>query len=211
MFSDRREAGRDLAGRLSRYAGADTIVSALPRGGVPVGYEVACALQARLDVFGVRKLGVPGHRELAMGAIASGDVIVLNDEVVRGIGIGPAVIERVVGEEQAELARRERAYRGDRPPLEVAGRTVILVDDGIATGSSMLAAVEALESRGPLQIVVAVPVASRSALRELRARVDDVVCVAGLEPFFAIGQLYRNFTQTSDDEVQRLLAASPPR
>jgi predicted phosphoribosyltransferase len=209
MFADRREAGRDLAARVSRYSGdPSAIVLALPRGGVPVGYEVACSLHAPLDVFVVRKLGVPGHRELAMGAIASGDVIVLNDDVVHGIGIGPAVIDRVVEEERAELARRERAYRGDRPPLEVAGRTVILVDDGIATGSSMLAAVEALASRDPARTVVAVPVASHSAVQALQARVDDVICGAALEPFFAIGQLYRNFAQTSDEEVQQLLGIS---
>jgi predicted phosphoribosyltransferase len=212
MFADRREAGRELARLLNLSSDLDdTIVLALPRGGVPVAFEVASALPAPLDVFVVRKLGVPRHRELAMGAIASGDVIVLNDEVVRGLGIGPAVIDRVVTEERAELARRERAYRGDRPPFEVAKRSVIVVDDGIATGSSMLAAVEALHSRGPARIVVAVPVASQSALAELRAQVDDVVCAVGLEPFFAIGQLYRNFTQTSDKEVQDLLAAAPPR
>jgi predicted phosphoribosyltransferase len=210
MFADRREAGRDLAARLSRYAAvAGTIVLGLPRGGVPVAYEVAAALGAPLDVFVVRKLGVPGHRELAMGAIASGDVIVMNDDVVHGLGIGPAIIDRVVEEERAELARRERVYRGDRPPLEVADRTVIVVDDGIATGSSMLAAVEALQSRAPSAIVVAVPVASESALQGLRKRVADVVCSASLEPFFAIGQLYRNFTQTSDAEVRQLLGGSP--
>jgi predicted phosphoribosyltransferase len=212
VFADRREAGRELAQLLNLSAGHDDpIVLALPRGGVPVAFEVASALPAPLDVFVVRKLGVPRHRELAMGAIASGEVIVLNDEVVRGLGIGPAVIDRVVAEERAELRRRERAYRGDRPPLELAKRSVILVDDGIATGSSMLAAVEALRSRGPARIVVAVPIAAQSALAELRARVDDVVCAVGLEPFFAIGQLYRDFTQTSDEEVQRLLATAPPR
>jgi predicted phosphoribosyltransferase len=212
MFADRREAGRDLATRLSGYAGrTDTIVLGLPRGGVPVAYEVACALDAPLDVFVVRKLGVPGHRELAMGAIASGDVIVLNDEVVRHLGIAPGIIDRVVTEERVELARRERVYRGDRPPLEVGGRTVILIDDGIATGSTMLAAVEALAALGPARSVVAVPVASDSACRALQARVDELICAAPLEPFFAIGQLYRNFNQTSDEEVQNLLGASPPR
>jgi predicted phosphoribosyltransferase len=211
MYPDRREAGRELAARLSGYAGrTDTIVLALPRGGVPVAYEVARALDAPLDVFVVRKLGVPGHRELAMGAIASGDVIVLNEDVVRGLEIAPGVIDRVVAEERAELARREVAYRGGRPPLEVTGRSVIVVDDGIATGSSMLAAVEALAALGPARTVVAVPVASESARRALRARVDDLISAAPLEPFFAIGQLYRNFTQTSDQEVQDLLVASPP-
>jgi predicted phosphoribosyltransferase len=209
-FADRRAAGRELAARLARYAGQPgTIVLALPRGGVPVGYEVAQTLGAPLDVFVVRKLGVPGHRELAMGAIASGGVIVLNDDVVHALGIGPGIIQRVADEERAELARREHVYRGDRPPLEVAGRTVVLVDDGIATGSSMLAAVEALLSLGPARTVVAVPVASESACRELRTRVDDVVCAAALEPFFAIGQAYRNFAQTSDEEVEDLLGASP--
>jgi predicted phosphoribosyltransferase len=211
MYPDRREAGRELAARLSGYAGrTDTIVLALPRGGVPVAYEVARALDAPLDVFVVRKLGVPGHRELAMGAIASGDVIVLNEDVVRGLEIAPGVIDRVVAEERAELARREVAYRGGRPPLEVTDRSVIVVDDGIATGSSMLAAVEALAALGPARTVVAVPVASESARRALRARVDDLISAAPLEPFFAIGQLYRNFTQTSDQEVQDLLVASPP-
>src|SRR5689334_15158588 len=210
MFPDRREAGRELAARLSGYADrTDTIVLALPRGGMPVAYEVARALAAPLDVFVVRKLGVPGHRELAMGAMASGDVIVLNQEVVRGLEIAPSVIDRVVAEERAELARREVAYRGDRPPLEVTGRSVILVDDGIATGSSMLAAVEALAALEPARTVIAVPVASESARRALRARVDELICVAPLEPFFAIGQLYRNFTQTNDEEVQELLVASP--
>jgi predicted phosphoribosyltransferase len=206
MFADRREAGRELAVRLARYGDrTERIVLGLPRGGVPVAYEVACALGAPLDVFVVRKLGVPGHRELAMGAIASGGVIVLNDEVVRGLGIGQSTVDRVVAEERAELARRERVYRGDRPPLDAAGRVVILVDDGIATGSSMRAAIEALLAVGPDRIVVAVPVASDAAYRSLQARVDDVVRAAPLEPYFAIGQRYRNFTQTSDTEVEQLL------
>jgi predicted phosphoribosyltransferase len=211
MFADRREAGRELGARLAGYGRREeTIVLGLPRGGVPVAYEVACALAAPLDVFVVRKLGVPGHRELAMGALASGDVIVLNDELVRNLGIARDAVDRVVAEERAELARRERAYRGDRPPLDVTGRIPILVDDGVATGSSMLAAIEALLALGPDRIVVAVPVASEPAYRVLQARVDEVVRAAPLEPYFAIGQRYRDFTQTSDEEVQRLLAAPPP-
>jgi predicted phosphoribosyltransferase len=212
IFADRRAAGRELSARLSAYAGrSDTIVLALPRGGVPVAYEVASAIGAPLDVFVVRKLGVPGHRELAMGAIASGDVIVLNEEIVRGLGIGRETIARVVAEERAELARRELAYRGDRTALDIAGRVAILIDDGVATGSSMLAAVEALSALRPGGTVVAVPVASASACRALQARVDEVVCATPLEPFFAIGQLYRDFAQTTDDEVERLLGAAPPR
>jgi len=207
VFVDRREAGRELASRLGAYtSGSDVVVLALPRGGVPVAYEVARALSVPLDVFVVRKLGLPGHRELAMGAIASGDVIVLNDDVVGRLRIEAGIIEQVVIEERAELARRERAYRGDRPPVDVAGRTAIVVDDGVATGASMLAAIEALLAAGPARTVVAVPVASDAARRALEARVDEVVCVASLEPFFAIGQLYRNFSQTSDTEVEALLA-----
>src|SRR5689334_14218595 len=176
-YHDRTDAGRYLAGKLADYAGRpDVLVLALPRGGVPVAYEIARALGAPLDVFVVRKLGVPRHRELAMGAIASGDVVVLNDDVVRGLGIDPATIERVLVEERAELARRERVYRGDRPPLDVTNRVVVLVDDGIATGSSMLAAVRALSARGPARVVVAVPVASASAVHELRTCVDDIIC-----------------------------------
>jgi len=209
LFADRRDAGRDLAARLADYADRPgVIVLALPRGGVPVAYEVASAIRAPLDVFVVRKLGVPGHRELAMGAIASGNVIVLNHDVVQHLGIEADTIDRVVTRERTELERRELAYRGARAPLDVKGRCVIVVDDGIATGSSMLAAVEAVHARAPERTVVAVPVASRSARDELRSRVDEVVCARALEPFFAVGQLYRDFTQTSDAEVEELLDAA---
>lgn len=207
-FADRREAGRFLAQGLSRDgAEADTlVVLGLPRGGVPVACEVSAALGSPLDVFLARKLRVPGHEELAMGAIATGGVTVLNDDVVRGLGITPDVIRRVAEREQRELERREHAYRGDRPPLDVDGKTVILVDDGLATGSSMRAAIQALKQLGPRKIVVAVPVASAQTCRELRALVDDVVYATTPEPFFAVGQAYWDFSQTTDEEVRALLS-----
>ena len=206
-FEDRREAGRFLAGLLSRYADdPDVAVLALPRGGVPIGYEVAKALGAPLDVFIVRKLGVPGREELAMGAIASGGVIVLNDDVVRMLGISPAIIRRVAAREQDELARRERTYRGDRTPVDVRGKTVIVTDDGLATGSSMRAAIQALREMEPMRIVVAVPTAAAETCRELASMVDDVVCGTTPQPFFAVGQAYWDFTQTTDEEVHDLLA-----
>jgi erythromycin esterase-like protein/predicted phosphoribosyltransferase len=209
VFRDRSDAGRVLARLLRDYQGrGDVIVLALPRGGVPVGYEVASELGAPLDVFLVRKLGVPGHEELAMGAIASGDVIVINDDVVRGLDITPDVVQRVAENEGRELARRERAYRGDRPPPEVAGRVVILVDDGLATGSSMRAAVLALRRLQPARIVVAVPAAPQSTCEELRAEVDQVVCATTQTPFLAVGRSYWDFSQTSDDEVRTLLEAA---
>jgi predicted phosphoribosyltransferase len=189
VFRDRRDAGRVLAALLERYRGRDdVVVLALPRGGVPVGYEVANALGAPLDVFLVRKLGVPGHEELAMGAIASGGTVVINDDVVRGMGIGPEAIQRVAEQEGAELSRREEAYRGNRPPPDLAGKVVILADDGLATGSSMLAAVHALREQRPAQIVVAVPSAPGSTCRALAAVADDVVCATTPSPFFAVGQ-----------------------
>jgi predicted phosphoribosyltransferase len=206
VFKDRREAGRVLAGLLDHYRDRDdVVVLALPRGGVPVAYEVARALHAPLDVFLVRKLGVPDHDELAMGAIASGGLIVINDDVVRGFRIRPEVVQRVAEEEGRELLRRERAYREGRPPVDVTGKVVILVDDGLATGSSMTAAVSALREQHPTKIVVAVPAAPESTCRALSAIVDELVCAATPSPFFAVGQAYYDFAQTTDDEVRELL------
>jgi predicted phosphoribosyltransferase len=215
LFRDRRDAGRVLAGLLERYRGRDgLIVLGLPRGGVPVAFEVAAALGASLDVFLVRKLGVPGSEELAMGAIAEGGVIVLNDDVVRGLRIGSDVVRRVAEQEARELERRQREYRGGRPPPDLAGKIVVLVDDGLATGSSMLAAIDALRAHHPAEVVVAVPAAPESTCRELRAVAGDVVCATTPSPFFAVGQSYWDFTQTSDEEVQQLLqqawSAPPP-
>jgi predicted phosphoribosyltransferase len=205
-FPDRSHAGRALAARLASYAErADVVVLALPRGGVPVAYEVARALGAALDVLVVRKLGVPGRPELALGAIAGGDVRVLNRELLRQLRIEGAAIDRVVDEERRELARRERAYRDDRPPLDVRGRTVILVDDGLATGATMYAAVAALERQHAARVVVAVPVASREARDSLATVADEVVCLATPEPFFGVGAWYDDFGQTTDEEVRRLL------
>jgi erythromycin esterase-like protein/predicted phosphoribosyltransferase len=209
VFRDRRDAGRVLARRLAHYAGRDdVIVLALPRGGVPVGYEVATALGAPLDVFIVRKLGVPDHDELAMGAIASGGVVVLNDDVVRGLKISPSVIEQVAQQEGRELERREQVYREGRPPPDLTGKVVILVDDGLATGSSMRAAILALRRLAPARVVVAVPAAPESTCQELAAEVDEVVCATTPAPFFAVGQSYWDFTQTTDDEVRDLLRAA---
>jgi predicted phosphoribosyltransferase len=206
IYADRREAGTVLAAELGKYRGrSDVVVLALPRGGVPVGYEVARALDAPLDVFVVRKLGAPGHRELAMGAIASGGVRVLNRDVIGWYRISPAAIEATAREELAELERRERAYREGRKPLEVAGRTVLLIDDGLATGSSMKAAVQAVCSRGPARIVVAVPVGASQTCSELRELADEVVCARTPEDFAAVGQWYADFSQTEDGEVRELL------
>jgi predicted phosphoribosyltransferase len=205
-FRDRREAGRLLAEKLSAYANrSDVIVLALPRGGVPVAYEVARALNAPLDIFPVRKLGVPGHNELAMGAIAPGGVRVLNDEVVRALGIPDQAIDAVAAKEQQELARRERLYRGDRAPLDVRGKTVILVDDGLATGATMLAAIKALRQHQAERIVVAVPIAAPETCDQMRGHADDVICAVTPEPFYAVGLWYQNFSQTSDEEVRDLL------
>ena len=206
-FRDRREAGQVLADRLTAYAGRpDVLVLALPRGGVPVAYEVARALGAPLDVFLVRKLGVPGQEELAMGAVATGGVRVLNEQVVGALGIPPSVIEAVAAWQQQELVRRERLYRGDRPPPDVRGRTVILVDDGLATGSTMRAALAALRRQQPARLVVAVPTAAPETCDELRAEADDVVCATTPEPFDSVGLWYEDFSQTSDEEVRELLA-----
>jgi putative phosphoribosyl transferase len=205
-FRDRTEAGQLLAEQLTAYAGRpDVLVLALPRGGVPVASEVARALGAPLDVFVVRKLGVPGHEELAMGAIASGGVCMLNDDVVQALRIPRQVIEAVAARELRELERRERAYRGDRPAPEVRGRTVILVDDGLATGSTMRAAVAALRRLGPSRIVVAVPTAAPATCEEFRHEADECVCDITPDPFYAVGLWYEDFSQTTDDEVRELL------
>lgn len=207
-FRDRTEAGQLLAEKLHAYADrSDTIVLALPRGGVPVAFEVARALKAPLDLLIVRKLGVPDEPELAMGAIASGGVRVLNEDLLRYYPISAETIERVAAHEQVELERRERDYRGNRPAAELHGRTVILVDDGIATGTTMRSAVEALKQRGALSVVIAVPVAPESVCREFQGLRDHVVftCLMTPEPFYAVGLWYEDFTQTTDDEVRVLL------
>jgi predicted phosphoribosyltransferase len=207
IYRDRTEAGRRLAARLTDYAGRhDVLVLALPRGGVPVAYEVARALQAPLDIFLVRKLGLPGHEELAMGAIATGGVRVLNEDVVRHLRVPGEVIDAVAMEEQRELERRERAYRGDRPAPDVKGKIVILVDDGLATGSTMRAAAAALRQQQPARIVVAVPVSAPQTCDEYRMGVDEIVCAVTPEPFQAVGLWYEDFSQTSDEEVRELLA-----
>jgi len=206
-FRDRSDAGRRLAEKLAAYADRpDIVVLGLPRGGVPVAFEVARTLAAPLEVFVVRKLGVPGHEELAMGAVATGGVRVFNDEIVQGLGIPEDQIDAVAARELQELARRERAYRNGRAPLDVTGKTVILVDDGLATGATMRAAVRALKQQGPERIVVAVPTASPNTSAGLKAEADEVVCVITPEPFVAVGYWYDDFSQTTDAEVGDLLA-----
>jgi putative phosphoribosyl transferase len=208
-FRDRLDAGRQLAAKLGDYAGRpDLLVLGLPRGGVPVAFEVARALHAPLDVFLVRKLGVPWHRELAMGAIATGGVRVLNLDVVGPLGLPPEMVEAVAASEREELARRERAYRGQRPPPDVQGRIVILVDDGLATGATMRAASAALRRLDPARIVVAVPTAAPETCEMLRAEVDEVVCADTPEPFVAVGQWYDDFSETTDEEVRLWIARS---
>jgi predicted phosphoribosyltransferase len=205
-FRDRRHAGKSLASALQSFAGAaDTIVLALPRGGVPVGYEVARALGLPLDVFTVRKLGVPGHEELAMGAIASGGVQVLNEEVIWRLADSEEVISQIAARVLAELERREILYRGQRPPLDVSGKTVIVVDDGLATGATMRAAVVALRQKGAARIVVAVPVGPIDTFERLRLDADEVICPLLPGDFCAVGQYYQDFSQTSDGEVRDLL------
>jgi putative phosphoribosyl transferase len=205
-FRDRTEAGQLLASRLAAYAHrADVLVLALPRGGVPVAFEVARALHAPLDVLIVRKLGVPGHSELALGAIASGGTRVLNEEVVRSLGIPESVISQVTVREQREMERRERLYRGERPAYVVRGHTTILVDDGMATGATMRAAVSAVRQQQPTHVVVAIPVAAPATCAELAALVDELVCVSRPEAFLAVGLWYDHFTQTTDEEVRDLL------
>jgi predicted phosphoribosyltransferase len=212
LFRDRSDAGRQLAAKLKAYAGRpDVLVLALPRGGVPVGAEVARRLDAPLDVYLVRKLGVPGHEELALGAIASGGTRVLNDDVVRTLGIPEALIETLVHRERQELERRERLYRGGRPFPDVTGRVVILVDDGLATGATMRAAVEALRGRRPARVVVAVPVGAPETCAALEALADEVACAVTPEPFYAVGLWYDEFDQTTDDEVRMLLDRAAAR
>jgi predicted phosphoribosyltransferase len=211
-FVDRLEAGVVLADRLKQFVGRDdVVVLALPRGGVPVGYEVARALGAPLDVFVVRKLGLPGHPELAMGAIASGGVRVLNEDVLESITVSQAAIDTVTRTEQLELERRERAYRDGRPPVPIDERVVIIVDDGLATGSTMRAAVLAVRRLHPARVVVAVPVGAWETCEDLRAVADEVVCEFTPEPFRAVGLWYADFSQTTDAEVRQLLAQAALR
>ena len=206
LFRDRRDAGRQLAQHLSAYRGRkDVLILALPRGGVPVAYEVAKALNVPLDVFLVRKLGVPGHEELAMGAIASGGVRILNHEIVQSLRIPAAVLDTVTHKEQIELERRERAFREGLPQPNLAGKTVIIIDDGLATGATMRAAAQALHALGPARIVVAVPVAAVEACDAFRHEVDEVICAETPEPFWGVGRWYQNFSQTSDPEVRIFL------
>jgi putative phosphoribosyl transferase len=211
-FPNRAEAGRLLAEKLDKYAGRDDVlVLGLPRGGVPVAYEVAQRLGAPLDVFIVRKLGVPGFEELALGAIASGGIRVLNDDVVRALPNANELIESVTAKEMEELERREQRYRDGRPAPEPRGRIVILVDDGLATGATMRAAVAALRQRGAAKIVVAVPVGAADTCREFEAEVDEMVCVIASEWFQAVGQYYEDFSQITDEEVRELLTRAAQR
>jgi putative phosphoribosyl transferase len=206
LFRDRREAGQILASRLKPIVSNQSVlVLALPRGGLPVGFEVAQHLQADLDVFQVRKIGVPGHEELAMGAVASGGVRVLNHSIIEALGIPPDAIDRAIDREQREIVRRERLYRDGRSPVDPAGRNVVLVDDGLATGATMLAAANALRSKRPASLIVAVPVAAAQACEEIGAYVDKILCAATPEPFYAVGVWYEDFSQTTDDEVRALL------
>lgn len=210
-FRDRREAGELLALELAHFAGkSDCVILALPRGGVPVGYELSSILHAPLDILIVRKLGVPGHEELAMGAIATGGVKILNESVVTALGIDHEAIASVEKRELEELVRREKTYRGNRPPLDVAGKTVILVDDGIATGATILAAIEAVRRRGVSRIVLASPVATHSVVQMLERHAEEVHCVLTPEDFRGVGSWYDDFSQTEDEEVRQLLEAANP-
>ena len=205
-FRDRVHAGKFLAERLGHYANrADVLVLALPRGGVPVAHEVAKALHAPMDVFLVRKLGVPGHQELGMGAIATGGLRILNDGIIRELGISQKTIETVSDTEQQELQRRERMYRGERPAPPIENRTVIIVDDGLATGSTMKAAVRALREQRPSRLIVAVPTAPLETCEELREIADEVICAVTPRPFFAVGGSYADFNQITDEEVRDLI------
>ena len=205
-FFDRSDAGRRLAKLFEQYVGQpDIVVLALPRGGVPVAFEVADYLNAPLDIMLVRKVGVPGHRELALGAIASGDVMIMNESIVTGLGISEAEIAPVVEQEKRELERREQLYRGDLPASEIAAKTVIIVDDGIATGATMRAAVAAVQQQQPKRVLVGAPTAARDSCEVIRNEVDELVCVDIPEPYIAVGCWYRNFDQTTDEEVRSLL------
>jgi putative phosphoribosyl transferase len=208
LFRDRLDAGRQLATALEPYRQDRPIVLALPRGGVPVGFEVAKALAAPLDVLLVRKIGAPGHEELALGAVVDGEdpQLVLNEDVVRAVAPRPGYIEAEMRRQLAEIERRRQHYSGDRPPLSVKGRVAIVVDDGIATGATVKAALRGLSHHDPARLVLAVPVAPADSLAELRPECDDVVCLATPDPFYAVGPHYRDFRQTTDDEVVRLLA-----
>jgi predicted phosphoribosyltransferase len=211
-FRDRADAGRALAARLGHLTGrADVLVLGLPRGGVPVAHEVATALRAPLDVLVARKLGTPGQSELAMGAVAPGGVRVLHRAVVDALALPPEVVEQVARREEAEVARREESYRTGRPPLDVAGRVVVVVDDGLATGSTMRAAVAALRAMGPGRIVVAVPVGSPETCQQLATEADEVVCLEMPAAFRAVGQWYDDFSQTTDDHIRALLEGLPSR
>jgi putative phosphoribosyl transferase len=212
MFPNRAEAGRRLAERLGAYRGSDdALVLGLPRGGVPVAYEVAQQLGLPLDVFVVRKLGVPGYEELAMGAIASGNVIVLNDDVMRALPNSEAILDRVIAMEKIELERRETRYRQDRPAPDLRGRVVILVDDGLATGATMRAAAAALRKQCVAKIVVAVPVGAPDTCHEIESEVDETVCAIMPALFHGVGQFYEDFSQTTDEEVRELLAKAGDR
>jgi putative phosphoribosyl transferase len=205
-YKNRSDAGKRLAAKLQIYANRpDVIILGLPRGGIPVAFEVARKLQLPLDVFVVRKLGVPGHEELAMGAIASGGIRVLNEDVVRSLNISGEIIESVAKRQSEELKRREQLYRGNRPELDVQDLTVLLVDDGLATGATMRAAVQALRKQKPVSIIVAVPAAAPEACEELGNEADDIVCAITPDPFFSVGSWYEDFSQTTDEEVRQLL------
>ena len=207
IFRDRTEAGQILASKLTKYVNqVDTVILALPRGGVPVAYEIGKELGLPIDIFVVRKLGVPGHEELAMGAIASGGVRHINRDVVDQLRIDSETIDAASRREQKEIERRERLYRGQRPPVDVRNKTVILVDDGLATGSTMRAAIAALRQHRPARIVVAVPTAAPQTCSEIADEVDEIICAATPETFYAVGQWYQEFSQTTDDEVRELLA-----
>jgi predicted phosphoribosyltransferase len=211
MFHDRRDAGRTLARIVAKTRDLhDGIVLGLPRGGVPVAYEVACQMNLPLDVFIVRKLGVPGEEELAMGAVASGGTVVVNPSIVHHLGISPEVVQAAIQREEIEIERRERTYRDGHPPMRFEDRTAILVDDGLATGASMLAAARALRPRVE-RVIVAVPIAAQSTCNELRSEVDEVICLNTPEHFFAVGAFYRDFAQTTDEEVRSLLSKARSR
>jgi predicted phosphoribosyltransferase len=206
LFEDRVDAGKKLAKELLKYANrSDVLILALPRGGVPVAFEVAKELNVKMDVFIVRKLGVPGNEELAMGAISSDNVLVLNEDIVRSFQIPERVINMVAGNELKELERRERTYRGDRPKPEISGSTVILIDDGLATGATMRAAASAIKTKNPAKIVVAVPTGAPDTCELFKREVDEVICIATPEPFYGVGAWYGNFSQTTDEEVCELL------